>query len=151
PDFWQSVPGRPSFWEELLGYLVYARIEERLPQLYGVLRLLGLLESRWIEPTTPGRVAYQRRTVRWDRLAGLAANPRSLFASVYGWGTQNFDDRQLMQNVAELLRGFGLKPDLISKAPELDDYFDPATPYREQIQTLRALLAWFPYVSDTAI
>ena len=50
-----------------------------------------------------------------------------------------------------MLRGFGLKPDLVSKAKELDDYFDPSTPYLEQILTLRTLLAWFPYVSDTTI
>ena len=104
PDFWQSAPGRPSFWEELLGYLVYARIEAWWRSMAccacsACSRVAGSNPPRpsGCSSTSSRPPEPPRRTGRKPTIAVLVG------IRVSG---ANFDDRLLIQNVDALLRGF---------------------------------------------
>ncbi|HEX2680416.1 MAG TPA: hypothetical protein VHQ03_03910, partial [Candidatus Dormibacteraeota bacterium] len=68
-DFWKT------FAPDLLEYLFYRYVEEHAPKLFAVLQFLGVLSQDYRIPLSPGRVAYVRRGVRWDRLVGAVTKP----------------------------------------------------------------------------
>jgi hypothetical protein len=150
PDFWQSAPGRPSFPEELLGYLVYRYLEERLPVVFAILTLLGVLDRRAVAPTTPGRLPYERRSVRWDLLPAIVAKPGSLPATVYRWGG-TFDHERAITNLGSLLAAFEVGAAVAQDDPALDDYYDADAPARDTIATVRAPVVWMPFDNGTTL
>jgi len=118
----------PAFWSaiaaDLLQYLVYVYLEQHQPALFGILRFLGVAA---LEPqaATATRAAYDRRTMRFDRLLEAVAHPEALMADVYGWGG-TFAHNSFVENLGSMFAGLGA-PALVARPPDdvLDLYYDP--------------------------
>ena len=99
----------PAFWSaiaaDLLQYLVYTYLEQHQPALFGILRFLGVAA---LEPqaATATRAAYDRRTMRFDRLLEAVENPEALMADVYGWGG-TFAHNSFVENLGSMFAGLG--------------------------------------------
>ena len=139
-------PFEDSFWaafpEALVDYLTCRYLAERVPKLYGILVLAGILSEQHVEPDPADadfqfRVPYLQRTVHWDRLPTAVTDPVSLLPAVYGWGTDTFDWELFFLNVGRLLAAFGLQGSLGVPGTELDTYY-PSTSFDRQF--LRELI-----------
>jgi hypothetical protein len=91
-EFWKEVP------LEIVDEVVGSYIEEEKPIAYGIMVLLGLAEHERVTPQTPGRIPYERRRIRWDRLGTAISAPQDLFKDVYHWNdpTQPLDHQRLI-------------------------------------------------------
>src|SRR4051794_37958842 len=100
-DFWSGLA------DDLMELLVYRYLEHYHPFVFGVLAFTGTLR---LDPkqadTNTGRVAYERMTLDFDRLAKTISEPQNLMRDVYGWGVQ-FDHAKFMTALGAVLYGLG--------------------------------------------
>jgi hypothetical protein len=135
----------PAFWAaiatDLLQYLVYVYLERYQPALFGILQFLGVAA---LEPqaATATRAAYDRRTMRFDRLLEAVANPEALMADIYGWGG-TFAYNQFVENLGSMFAGLGA-PALVQSPSDaaLDSYYDPGAAARETLEEVSLPLYW---------
>jgi uncharacterized protein DUF6603 len=136
PEFWSTFP------VQVLDLLIYREIERKLPKLFGILRLVGVLSE---QPGVPvaGQSAYTARTVNWKRLPAIVSAPSNLMHDVYGWGTPNFDSLTLLRNLRRLFDSFELPAGIFdADAVELNLYYDQSAPFRKSAAILRIPLYW---------
>ena len=75
-----------------IDFLVITLLEQQLPRLAFLLKLLGLIDWRMVEPTgSLNEPRYVKKELKLERIKDLLKNPASHFANVYGWGTAAFD------------------------------------------------------------
>jgi hypothetical protein len=135
----------PAFWSaiatDLLQYLVYVYLERHQTALFGILRFLGVAA---LEPqaATATRAAYDRRTMRFDRLLEAVENPEGLMADVYGWGG-TFAHDSFVENLGSMFAGLGA-PALVTRPPDaaLDLYYDAGAAPRETVLEVSLPLYW---------
>lgn len=96
-DFANQFPRR------LLDLCLYELMMANTKRMEGILRLTGIVEVVQ-EPANAGmfQPAYQRRTIRWDRLGKFLGDPTTLLTEAYGWGAAAFDGRQLLEELMHL-------------------------------------------------
>jgi hypothetical protein len=83
-----------------IDYLVITVLEQELPRLAFLFKLLGLLERRVIEPSgSLNEPRYVKKELRLGRIKTLFTNPAEHFANVYGWGTTAFDPSDILRAV----------------------------------------------------
>ena len=79
-----------AFWDamatELPGYLIADYVRRRLPPLFAVLHVAGIIDTVAATQDTNRLDGKLVDVLRWDRLAELFTDPGHLFVSVYGWG-----------------------------------------------------------------
>ena len=98
-----------SFPNDLVQDLVISYLEKAHPVLFAPLHLLGVLDEQTILPAggDTGRLPYQQRRLRWDRLLTIVSAPESLPRDVYGWGG-TFDHGKLLFRIDTALRALGV-------------------------------------------
>ena len=83
-----------------LDYLVVTVLEQQLPRLAFLFKLLGLIERQVIDVSgQPNEPRYVKKELRLDRVRTLFKDPATHFANVYGWGTPAFDPENIMRGV----------------------------------------------------
>ena len=83
-----------------MDYLVITVLEQQLPRLAFLFKLLGLLERRVIEASgSLNEPRYVKKELKLGRIKDLFNDPAAHFASVYGWGTTAFDPHDIMRAV----------------------------------------------------
>jgi hypothetical protein len=83
-----------------IDFLVITLLEQQLPRLAFLLKLLGLIDWRMVEPTgSLNEPRYVKKELKLERIKDLLKNPVTHFANVYGWGTAAFDPSEIMQAV----------------------------------------------------
>ena len=141
---WPAPLNQPDFWaafaEELFDLLLFLYLRRHVPILFGGLRFLGILtEDLQQDPPQLGRQPYLKRAVHWDRIPKVVAQPKGLFAEVYGWGGApgTFNHEALLGNTQAFLEAFGLPAAQEPVASDLaTKYYDPASPYTRQVREL---------------
>ena len=84
----------------LFDFFVVTLLERQLPRLAFLLKLLGLLDWRVVEPTgSLNEPRYVKKAVRLDRIGDLVRDPAAHFAAVYQWGTAAFDPLDILRAV----------------------------------------------------
>ena len=108
-----SVPGSEqatllsfadSFPRKLLDYSIISYLESRSQLAVQGLALIGLLE--WSkEPVDPEGSGHEhtRKTIRFDHLSRLVADPTGLFLEIYGWGGAAFDGTRLFHTLKNMI------------------------------------------------
>ena len=137
-DFWKEVP------LEIVDEIVADYLEDELPIAYGVMVLLGLAEDERINPATPGRAPYRRRTIRWDRLGTVFSAPQDLFKDVYHWNdpAQPLDHQRLLSSLERFFWTLNVPArDRPPPAALLGHYFTPDNPALQSIRELRVPIA----------
>lgn len=129
---WPAPLDDPTFWGtfpvEVVDYLLYHFLKNNYPKLFGLLYFAGVLGLDLVDTPAAGRDPYERPTVNWALIPAVTANPKSLFARVYGWGGA-FDHQKLSRAVEQLLGAFGVPGDAAEPHDPtlLDPYYDPAS------------------------
>jgi hypothetical protein len=101
-DFWTTFPA------DLAQSLVATYLELSQPALFAVLHLAGVIDRRRVPSDgTPGRVAYTKTELHWERLGQAITDPSALARDVYGWG-ETFDHDKLTDHVQRALYAFGI-------------------------------------------
>jgi len=81
-----------------IDYLVITILEQELPKLTFLLKLLGLIDRKVIDISgASNEPRYVRKELRLDRLKTLFNDPEAHFADVYGWGTASFDPENILR------------------------------------------------------
>lgn len=89
----------------LMDFFVITLLEQQMPRLAFLLKLLGLVERRVIEASgAVNEPTYVRNELKLDRIKGLFDDPAAHFANVYGWGTASFDPISIMRAVLVFYR-----------------------------------------------
>ena len=93
PDEEESLALKIS--RRIFEYLVYLYLQNHYKRIYGVLTVLGVLDSHQ-SPTD----AYPIKTVHWSRIPKLFSNPMELANDVYLWnkGPNTFDGDKFLSN-----------------------------------------------------
>ncbi|MEV8097957.1 DUF6603 domain-containing protein [Kitasatospora sp. NPDC085879] len=117
PEFGPILAQLP---ERLLHFTIVSYLERHRPRLGGTLALLGLIESV-TEPADGTRAAYQRRSLRLDRLPVVFDDPALALNSVYRWGdaAQALDAGLLLGRLCALLTAIGLPAVIEPDVPRL--------------------------------
>jgi len=133
-DFWKSFP------DDLVQDLVISYFEKAHPVLFAPLHLLGVFDEQTILPAAGdnGRLPYQQRRVRWDRLLTIVSAPESLPRDVYGWGG-TFDHGKLLLRIDAVLRALGVLSGRQVPAGELVRHYFPGD-LPPDLRLLRATL-----------
>lgn len=137
-----SAPlNNPAFWAqigtELFDEILWDWLQSYHPPVFAVLLGLGVLEEApQPSPAEPGRVAYTRRSVEWDRLPDVVQPPK-LMGSTYGWGTPTLDWTKLLSRIARLLQAIGVPTFVrVPSTVALDEYYAPANAVRNQLKEI---------------
>ena len=131
---WPSPLDSNAFWAtfpiELSEFLLYTYLERHARRLFVVLRLVGVLREDFMVPLSAQRVAYIKRSVRWDRLLSAISRPQDILSNVYGWGSA-FEVQRLLDNLRTTAVAFDL-PAIARDAPQsiLDAYYAPGSASR---------------------
>lgn len=96
------------FADALTQYLLIGHLQGFHSQLFGVLKLLGVVRNR-VAPTLNGQtLATADQVVQWSALTDLLRSPATYLTTTYGWGTPNFAYRLFLSNLEYALRGLGI-------------------------------------------
>jgi Family of unknown function (DUF6603) len=83
----------------LIDFSIISLLEQKLPRLGFLLKLLGLLDWRAVEATgSLNEPRYIKKELKLDRIKDLFQDPAAHFANVYGWGTASFDPFEIMRS-----------------------------------------------------
>lgn len=90
---------------KVIDYLVITLLEQELPRLAFLLKLLGLIDWQVVEASGGlHQPRHIRKDLKLERIKDLFQDPAAHFANVYKWGTPNFDPADLMQGVLTFYR-----------------------------------------------
>jgi hypothetical protein len=128
-DFWSGLA------DDLVELLVYRYLERHHPFVFGALAFTGTLrlDPKQADANT-GRLAYERMTLDFDRLAKTISEPQNLMKDVYGWGGQ-FDHAKFMRALGAVLYGIGASA-AVAPAPAglLDTFYDRSNESRVDVE-----------------
>ncbi len=88
-----------------MDYLVITIMEQELPRVAFLLKLLGLIDRKVIDISgAQNEPRYVKKELRLDRLKTLFKDPMAHFADVYGWGTSAFDPEYILRGILVFYR-----------------------------------------------
>ncbi|HKF00130.1 MAG TPA: DUF6603 domain-containing protein [Actinomycetes bacterium] len=128
----------PDLPRRLLEYLLAQQLLAEAPGWFSALEALGVIALE-DNPPAGGRRGYTRVRFDWDQLPATLADPASLPARLYGWGTGELDFAALAEVLGELLSGLGLPSSLDrlsaeeSAAIQAGATGEPAAPARQAL------------------
>lgn len=83
-----------------IDYLVVSVLEQQLPRLLFLFKLLGLVEWSVVEEDPArGQPRFVKKELHLERLKDLFTDPAGHFARVYQWGTDAFDPSDIFRAV----------------------------------------------------
>ncbi len=92
-----------EFVERLFNDAIYRRIESHGRASLEALRLLGLAESTAMPADSATfQPAYEKKTIRWDRMVDLVSDPAAVMGELYGWGTPSIHASKLFLALRDL-------------------------------------------------
>ncbi|HEU4891604.1 MAG TPA: DUF6603 domain-containing protein [Vicinamibacterales bacterium] len=132
PAFWAEVPA------QLADHLMIRMVQSQAAPVFGILRLLGLAEITPEAPAGPGRVAYRKLVIRWDRVPRVIGDPVALFKELYDWGgAQPFEHRKLVEVLEDFFHSVRFPARLTEPSPGmLARYYAPANPSLPDVRQL---------------
>lgn len=86
----------------VIDYLVISILEIERPRLTFLLKLIGLIEWEAVPADTvdPASRPYVKKTLRLERVKDIVTDPVAHFASVFRWGTTDFDPDEIFRTAA---------------------------------------------------
>lgn len=96
-----------EFAQRLFELLVVDHLARELPGIYSVSEAIGVV-TREHHRATPHRPGYVRNRLRLEAFGDILADPPSLLATVYGWGTPDLRFRRIARHGAEFLQAVGI-------------------------------------------
>ncbi|MGH9869333.1 MAG: DUF6603 domain-containing protein [Candidatus Polarisedimenticolia bacterium] len=105
PDLTAVQAFAPQLARRAFGYLVISVLEGHSPRLVYLLKLLGLIEWRVVQPT--GQLhepRYVQKELRLERIRDLIRDAAAHLAAVHKWGTAQFDPGELMDGMLAFYR-----------------------------------------------
>lgn len=85
---------------KVIDYLVITLLEQQLPRLAFLFKLLGLIDWRVEEPSGAlNEPRFIRKDLHFERAKDLFKDPAAHLANVHGWGTANFDPHEILRSV----------------------------------------------------
>ncbi|HZV73696.1 MAG TPA: DUF6603 domain-containing protein [Conexibacter sp.] len=131
-----------AFWQEtgvaLADALLLRHVERNQPIAFAVLRFSGLAEITHETPAGPGRLPYQRWSIRWDRFSRVFGEPDKLIREVWGWGAPGgFDHARLDDILGHTLRALRIPARRAPPTAALRQrWYDDANPALADVRTL---------------
>lgn len=121
-----------AFWsdiaQELVDDLTASYLEDKQPLLFAALHVGAIILYDRVPqfgPAALGRIAYQRTTIRWNKLGELLTNPGQLLGDHYGWGVGlTFDHKRLFRAIERSMLAFKLHPSVQPPRPGLVSQVD---------------------------
>jgi hypothetical protein len=90
------------FPTQLVDHLIVEYLLNYQPPIGTFLQLTGVITVS-SEPPIGNRPAYTNRKIEWSNIPLLVSDPKSVFESVYGWGTINFNSALFLKHWQEYL------------------------------------------------
>ncbi len=134
-DFWQQLA------DELPNRLLVHYLRKNNPELYSVLRMLGIIQVYQVNPGTSMRVTYEKSDFRFDNIKPLLTTPTDYIKNVYGWGT-TFQYVLFQQTVTDILKALRLTTSLRRPYQALADPYFTETQLEQDVD-LRSLQVLF--------
>jgi len=89
----------------VVDYLVISLLEQQFPQVLFLVKLIGLIDLKVVEPTGAlHEPRYIKKELHLERLKDLFTDPAAHLANVYGWGSNAFDPSEILQAVLSFYR-----------------------------------------------
>jgi hypothetical protein len=111
-EFTQQLPS------QLVDYALIEYLADEHPAVHGLLTAMGIISVKYEPPSSPFRIGYMKREVRWSVLKAIITQPDKFLASALAWGTEQFDGDILRDSLETLARGLGLSTGFLD--PPLD-------------------------------
>ena len=110
-----------------IDYLVITLLEQQLPRLAFLLKLLGLIDWQVIEATGEvNELRHVRKDLKLERIKDLISDPANHLASAHNWGTPQFDPSEIMDSVLSFY-----EEDIVIESGKVgDDAFLEIGPFR---------------------
>jgi hypothetical protein len=106
PNFWKEFP------DSLVDGLFFDYVESSRPTLFLLLRLVGILDSRSVDPgDAPSRVPYVRKIVKWDHIKNII-RPANLIKESYGLDSSGFNLSSFFNQLSQLGKDLGIDTSL---------------------------------------
>jgi hypothetical protein len=131
----------PDLASRVLEYLLAQQLLDAAPGWFSTLEALGVIELE-DNPPAGGRRGYTRLRFGWDKLPATLADPATIPAELYGWGTSELDFPKLAEVLGELMSGLGLPSSMDrlgeeeSAAFQADATGTPAAPVRRALSVV---------------
>ena len=111
-EFWEGSESITSFPRALIDLLIFKILSERVPIVFGLLRLIGVLSEEFIfivpdNVIDAENIGYTRRAIDWSQLTSAISNPERIFETVYHWNNigGKFDHSKLIHGIGALFGG----------------------------------------------
>jgi hypothetical protein len=107
-----------QFGERLFELLLTEYLANNQASAYNLFSALDIIEIENLD-LSADQHAYVRTKFNWDNIPAIFQDPLSIVKSVYGWGTDTLDTRNIFNHLSGLLYDAGLPVNLIKPDDEL--------------------------------
>ena len=98
-----------EFPRQLLDYTLLSYFESEQPKVLSVFLFLGIADTSFVNITSTTRIPYKQHKIVWEKLTTFLQSPDRIPELVYGWGTNDFKDKLLIEHIEYLLNSFGVQ------------------------------------------
>lgn len=95
-------------------------LEKKLPQLAGLLNMLGFAESTIENANASDDITppYIKRSLHFDRIVDLIKDPPKYALGVYDWAAPGFDGRKMLTKIHQFFEVLGFPAQLVEAGPQ---------------------------------
>jgi hypothetical protein len=137
--------------ERLFELLLTQYLADSQPTVFNLLSALHVIEIENIG-ATGDQHAFIRLKFNWDNIPPIFEDPLSIVKTVYGWGTDTLDTRNIFNHLSGLLYGLGLPVQLIKPDDQLTLEYSGASelPFSRDVSGLK-IPFFYSTISGTPI
>jgi Family of unknown function (DUF6603) len=96
-----------EFPTQLIQFLVIEYLLYHNPRYGSVLKAMGIIRIDEVEATAT-RPTYASLKLAWEDLVDIFENPFGILTNAYKWGSTEFKEEDIMENIWKLVRAFGI-------------------------------------------
>ena len=128
-DYAEKTNIKEEFPVRMFNYWATTYLSGYSPPIFSIFHLVNIIEFKHFE-ADPAifQIAHVRPVIHFDAFKSLLSDPAAHFKSVYGWGTPDFSDPDLLLRISLLLESLGIAVQLRPLDARADELFSGLPP-----------------------
>ena len=121
------------------------------PRIFSIFHLINVVEFKHFEPDPAiFQIDHVRPILHFDAFGSFLSDPAAHFKAVYGWGTPDFSDPDLLLRISLLLESLGIAVLLRPLDPRAEQLFSGITPTPDDTPSLQLLVTLYEELQSIA-
>ena len=143
-DYADRTNIKEEFPKRMFNFWATTYLSGYSPQIFAIFHLINVVEFKHFEPDPAiFQIDHVRPIIHFDAFESLLSDPAAHFKSVYGWGTPDFSDPDLLLRISLLLESLGIAMLLRPLDPRAEELFSGLPPPADSSPSLQLLITLY--------